>query len=143
MASNGVRIQGLNDLQRFLLNLVPNTKREILQITEASVRNMQADAVRRAPVDTGKLRQGITFEMVKGGFGAVLASTVPYGMYIEFGTGGLVDVPEGFEDLAAAYRGNGKRQVNIPAQPYLIPAFLVHSELYYKAIDAALGRIFK
>ncbi|QMW05332.1 HK97-gp10 family putative phage morphogenesis protein [Spirosoma foliorum] len=138
-----VRIRGFNELERFLLNLAPRTKRECQIATEASIREMQADAMQHAPVDTGKLRQSITFEITKGGLAASLSANVEYWAYVEFGTGGLVEVPEGFEELAGPYKGKGKRTINRAAQPFLIPAFLRHSEAYYKRIDDALGRIFR
>jgi hypothetical protein len=46
-----------------------------------------------------------------------------YAPYVEFGTGTLVDVPEGLEDYAMQFKGQGIRQVNLPARPYLFPAF--------------------
>ena len=46
-----------------------------------------------------------------------------YAPYIEFGTGGLVDVPAGLEDFAIKYLGNGIKQVNLAPRPFLFPAF--------------------
>lgn len=143
MAKSGVSVRGISDLQRFLLNLAPRAKREIKQVTEATGRLIEAEAKQRAPVDTGKLRQSITYEPIKGGMGAMVSVNVPYGLWIEFGTGGLVEIPEGFEDLAATARGSGKREVNIPAQPYLIPAWLKYKDRYYQGVQDALDRIFK
>lgn len=45
--------------------------------------------------------------------------TVKYSPYVEFGTGGLVDVPQGLEDYATQFKGEGLKQVNLPARPYL------------------------
>jgi HK97 gp10 family phage protein len=46
-----------------------------------------------------------------------------YAAYVEFGTGGLVDVPAGLEDYAMQYKGAGIKQVNLPPRPFLFPAF--------------------
>jgi hypothetical protein len=46
-----------------------------------------------------------------------------YAAYIEFGTGGLVDVPVGYEDLAIRFKGKNIMKVNIRPQPYLVPSF--------------------
>jgi len=42
---------------------------------------------------------------------------------MEFGTGGLVDVPSGLEDYAMKFKGAGIKQVNLFPRPFLIPAF--------------------
>jgi len=46
-----------------------------------------------------------------------------YGPYVEFGTGTMVDVPEGLESYAMQFKGKGLRKVNLPARPFLFPAF--------------------
>ena len=46
-----------------------------------------------------------------------------YAPYVEFGTGGLVDIPTGYEQYAAIFKGKGIRKVNLRARPFLIPAF--------------------
>ncbi|GAB4001521.1 hypothetical protein GCM10028807_57870 [Spirosoma daeguense] len=142
MASS-VAIKGMSGLQRFLLNLAPSLKREIKVITETTGRNIEADAKRRAPVDTGKGRQSIRYEPTKGGLGASVSVNEPYMWYHEFGTGGAVEIPEGFDEFASGLRGKGERTINLPARPFLIPAFIVHREKYYKDVQDALDRLFR
>lgn len=143
MASASVKVVGLDGLQRFLINLAPKAKREIKTVTEATGRLMEAEAKRRAPVDTGKLRQSITYEPIKGGFGAGLSANVAYWAYVEFGTGGLVEIPDEFAELASGFKGKGKRRINRAAQPFLIPAFLKYRDVYYDEIGKALDRILR
>lgn len=50
-----------------------------------------------------------------------------YAPYIEYGTGTNVDVPQGFEDYAIQFIGDGIKQVNIKPMPYFHPA--IQSEL--------------
>jgi len=47
-----------------------------------------------------------------------------YAAYVEFGTGGLVDIPSGLEAYAAQFKGKGIKKVNLPARPYLFPSFV-------------------
>ena len=54
-----------------------------------------------------------------------------------------MEVPPGFEDLAGPYKGTGKRTINRPAQPFLIPAFLRGRDDYYRAIEQILDRLFQ
>ncbi|WP_077920415.1 HK97-gp10 family putative phage morphogenesis protein [Spirosoma sp. 209] len=143
MAKSAVTVKGVSQLQGFFLRLAPRVRREVLTITETTGRLMEADAKQRAPVDTGKLRQSITYEPTNGGFGAGLSANVAYWAWVEFGTGGLVEVPPGFEDLAAGYKGKGKRTINRAAQPFLIPAFLKYRDAYYEQISAALDRLLR
>jgi len=46
-----------------------------------------------------------------------------YSAYIEFGTGGQVSIPAGYEDLAMMFKGRGLRTINIRPQPFLIPSY--------------------
>lgn len=81
-----------------------------------------ADQARQnVPVDTGFLKNSISDEV--DDFKGEVRVSMHYAPYIEFGTGGLVDVPEGLEDHAIQFKGEGKRQVNIPPHPFLFPAF--------------------
>lgn len=136
-----IKVTGLNALQRTLINLAPRAKRDIKEITEATGRNIEVDAKQRVAVDTGKLRQSIHYEPTNGGFGAAVSANQPYWAFVEFGTGGSVEVPQGFEDLAAGFKGKGKRTINLPARPFLIPAFLIHADKYYEAVSARLDKI--
>ena len=43
-----------------------------------------------------------------------------YAPYMEFGTGGLVDVPSGLEDYAIQFKGQGIKTRSIYRQPFFI-----------------------
>lgn len=100
-------------------------KEEYIDLLNETVQNIETAAISSAPVDLGILRNSINGEV--DGMNAVIGSTVKYSPYIEFGTGGLVDVPEGLEDYAMKFKGAGIKQVNIFPRPYLIPAFKKHT----------------
>ncbi len=51
----------------------------------------------------------------------MVGSNKEYAPYVEFGTGALVDVPEGLESYAIQFKGAGIKQVNLPARPALYP----------------------
>lgn len=88
---------------------------------EATVMDIHREAVSLVPVDTGRLKGSLT-PQVNGLVGEV-GTNVKYAPYVEFGTGGKVNVPQGLETYASRYKGSGQRQVNLPARPYLFPAF--------------------
>ena len=84
-------------------------------------RKGELEAKQKAPKDLGGLGQSIAYESTKNGYGARLSANVFYAPYQEFGTGGKVNIPKGFEDMAKKFQtGNGK--ISMKAQPYLIPS---------------------
>jgi hypothetical protein len=75
---------------------------------------------------TGKLIQSIDVIVVNDMNYIVEAggSLAPYAPYVEFGTGGLVDVPKEFDEQARRALGKGIKQVNLPPRPYMYPAYI-------------------
>ena len=57
-----------------------------------------------APVNMGTLRQSI-HATSKDKLTHYVEVGVSYGAYVEFGTGGKVSIPTGFQDYAATFRG--------------------------------------
>lgn len=97
----------------------------IFESITIAVEDIAAEASARVPVDTGILKNSIDKNVVENaktitGEVRVGASYAPY---VEFGTGGLVNVPKGLEDYAVQFKGAGKREVNLPARAFLFPAF--------------------
>ncbi|MVM34396.1 hypothetical protein GO755_30470 [Spirosoma sp. HMF4905] len=135
------KVHGLDELIRDLKRLPKEAETGAIQITETYGRLTEFQAVEKVAVDHGKLRQSGFYESTNRGFGAKITFSVPYAPFVEFGTGGLVSIPEGWEELAGQFKGAGKREVNLPARPFLIPTFLINGDLYYKALDAMLARL--
>ena len=108
-SSNKLRLKGDN-LKKFI-----KTQVEIVG------RKAELEAKQRAPKDLGGLGQSIAYESTNSGYGARISANVFYAPYQEFGTGGKVDIPQGFEVMAKKFQtGNGK--MSMKAQPYLIPS---------------------
>jgi HK97 gp10 family phage protein len=95
------------------------------EVLENAVTIIAGNARQLAPVDTGRLRGSIQPGAVAKLTWEVVASA-RYAPYIEFGTGGLVDIPAGLEKYASQFKGNDKRKVNIRPQPFLYPAFMAY-----------------
>lgn len=115
-----IQVQGADALIKGLKKLSIAAKSIIEEEIEVGVQDIRTDAVLAAPVDTGRLRSSINAES-KGLEGKV-STNVPYAGYMEFGTGGEVDVQPGWEDIAEQYRGKGERTVNIAPRPFMRPA---------------------
>lgn len=88
---------------------------------EATVVDIADDARARVRVDDGFLKESIYSESKE--LIGVAGAKKNYAPYVEFGTGGLVDVPAGLEDFAIKYLGNGIKQINLTPRPFLFPAF--------------------
>ena len=99
----------------------------VFEVAKATT-NIESKAKSKVVVDTGKLKQSIYHKMdYQKGLGEV-GATEFYAPYIEFGTGGNVAIPNGFDSLASEFKGQGIKIINRAAKPFLIPAFLEESE---------------
>lgn len=116
-----IEIQGAEALIKGLEKLQVDAERIVSEEIETGVQVIRTDAVNQAPVDTGLLRVSITAE--SQGLSGAVATKTPYAGYQEFGTGGEVDIPEGWEQIAEQYKGRGERTVNMSPQPFMNPAF--------------------
>src|SRR5690606_6867196 len=106
--------------------------------------NMQAEAMRRVPVDLGNIKGSIVIELSDNGLTVALIAggiAAPHAPFQEFGTGGLVQVPAGMEELASAHRGFGLRQVNIRPQPFMFPAWDKERKEFVVRLNKELERL--
>jgi HK97 gp10 family phage protein len=73
---------------KVLFNRLPQLAADLKSQGEALVQDtakkVAADAAQRAPVDTGRLRAGITVE--GSGMNSTVTSEAPYSHYVEYGT---------------------------------------------------------
>jgi HK97 gp10 family phage protein len=93
----------LGKLQSFDKKVQEDVKNEV----NASALNIQSGAKRLAPVNMGQLRNSIYLKEknVDKGFVFTIGASASYAPYIEFGTGGKVSIPAGFEELASGFKG--------------------------------------
>lgn len=84
MAKSTVR--GLTSLLTKLGAMPPGFEDATRLEVKRSALNVQSGARRRAPVDTGRLRNSITHELTEGGLNATVGTNVEYAPFQEFGT---------------------------------------------------------
>jgi HK97 gp10 family phage protein len=92
-------------------------------VTRETAKEIELTAKQLAPVDFGKLRQGITEAKVDDYHYKVIALE-RYSAYMEFGTGGLVSVPNELKEIAIQFKGAGVKQINLRPQPFMYPAWI-------------------
>ena len=117
----------LKQNKAFFTTFAKKYKEEYIELLTEAVQNIETEAAASAPVDLGILKSSINGEV--DGLNGVIGTNVKYAPFMEFGTGGLVNVPVGLEDYAAKFKKSGVKQVNIPPHPYLIPAFKKHTTI--------------
>lgn len=134
-------IQGMDKLYKKFKSLESKSKGGIKDEFNASALKIQKDAIRTVVVDTGFLRNHITLKETGNNekFVYTVAARTKYAAYVEFGTGGLVSIPAGYNEYASTFRGRGIRKINLRARPFLIPAFEQEKPLLIKRLKQLLN----
>jgi HK97 gp10 family phage protein len=67
-----------------------------------------------------------------------VVSTIPYAAYVEFGTGGAVNIPAGVKDYAIQFKKPNRLNISMKANPYLFPAFFEQKPIIIQDIKDIL-----
>ena len=137
------KIEGLDALIKRLGKLSPEIAKEVAMEVNASALAIQSKARRDVVVDNGILRNSIQLKEVNKGDKIIytVGSALKYAPYVEFGTGGTVNVPAGYEDFAIQFKGKGIRKINLKPRPYLIPAFESEIPILRKNIQNVIKNV--
>ena len=137
------KIEGLDALIKRLGKLSPEIAKEVAMEINASALAIQSKARRDVVVDNGILRNSIQLKEVNSGDKIIytVGSALKYAPYVEFGTGGTVNVPAGYEDFAIQFKGKGIRKINLKPRPYLIPAFESEIPILRKNIQNVIKNV--
>ncbi|MGW9299421.1 HK97-gp10 family putative phage morphogenesis protein [Streptomyces cyaneofuscatus] len=131
-------------LRRVLGGMSDDVKRAV----ERTRIDVQNEARRRAPVDTGRLRSSIVSRAETGGrnIGYAVGTNVNYAAAVEYGTAPHVIVPKNGKALYWPGARHPVAKVNHPgtrAQPFLRPAIEM-TEIFFRAnlsqVRAGRGR---
>jgi HK97 gp10 family phage protein len=91
---------------------------------EKAVKDVEAQAKAKAPIDTGALQGSILGKMT-GAYSGEVAPHVDYAIYVEFGTRAHIITPKNAKALywpGAAHPVKSVNHPGTPAQPYMRPA---------------------
>lgn len=99
-----VNINGIDSVKRALENLDVNMKKEVSNELNASAIKIDNSAKRLAPVNFGTLRGSIRYERIDS-LTYTIEAKAKYAPYVEFGTGGKVNIPKGYEEFAQLFKG--------------------------------------
>lgn len=115
-------VKGLSKLISTLEKIPPELDKQVDQVLEANAREIERNAKRNAPVDTGKLQQSIKAEKQGEKTFTVRSNSTglaPYDKFVEFGT------------------------YKMRAQPFLYPAYFKQIPQFTKDLESLLKRTFK
>lgn len=132
-------IRGYDDLRKALDKKIESLTADIDAELSASAITMNEKQIAYTPVDTGRLRGANNVDISKP-LEKTLSNNVEYAPYIEFGTGGLVTIPPGLEDIAGQFKGAGIRKINRRAQPFFFRAFFEEKGEMIKRLRKLLAK---
>ena len=107
MASITIDIKGMSEALGKFDKYGKTVQAEIKDEVGASALKIYSDAKRLAPVNLGTLRNTIFIESVSPAankFMFTIGAKARYAPYIEFGTGGKVSIPAGYESYASQFK---------------------------------------
>ena len=140
------KIEGLDALIKRIGKLGPQMAKDVANEVNASALAIQSKAKRTVAAnstDKGRLLGSIQLKEINKGGKLIytVGSALKYAPYIEFGTGGTVNVPAGYEDFAMQFKGKGIRKINLRPRPYLIPAFESEIPILRKNIQNVIKNV--
>jgi len=135
-------IKGINEVISNIRKYGKEAEQDIEAVTEQTARNIEKHAKVNAPVNFGKLGQSIQAVKVNKTNWNVEAGGVlaPYAPFVEFGTGGLVEVPDELKEIAIKFKGKGIKKINLRARPFLYPALLRGRIEYLEKLKKVLDK---
>jgi len=118
-------------------------EKDFAEQTRNNAENIRALAVMKVPIDTTELSNNIFYEKVNRFVYKIFVNLnkAPYAPFVEFGTGGKVDIPKGWEKLAETFKGDNIKKIDLKARPYLYPAFRDGSVQYLKDLKSVLKQL--
>ena len=107
MAGIFFNVSGMEQLTGKLDDLAKKIKDDVINEANASALTIQSNAKRYSPINMGALRNSIQLkeELGAGKLVYTIGSKLSYAPYMEFGTGGKVTIPSGYNEFASQFKG--------------------------------------
>jgi len=136
--------QSLNAFYKYLKNLEDDVADYVRAEVEDSMLAIESEAANKVAVDTGALKNSIQSMPIKISKNQITGGVevgAAYAPYVEFGTGTKVKVPSELSDFAAQYKGDGVKEVNLPARPFFYPEVFKQRTELPKNIERTLKKL--
>lgn len=116
-----IQVEGLDKLIKKFGKIPEPVSKEVDAELASTANEFVNRAVAAVPVDTGFLRNGITFSKVSE-LNYEVVSGAKYSAYVEFGTIRFVNVPSDLVTYAAQFKGKGIRKTGgMSPRPFFFP----------------------
>jgi HK97 gp10 family phage protein len=138
--------QSLNAFYKYLKNLEDDVADYVRAEVEDSMLAIESEAANKVAVNTGALKNSIQSMPIKVSKNQITGGVevgAAYAPYVEFGTGTRVKVPSELSDFAAQYKGDGIKEVNLPARPFFYPEVFKQRTELPKNIERTLKKLFE
>lgn len=140
-----VKVTGLKKTIDSLRKFGDESDKHIRTAVYSTAQSFEQNAKNLAPVNKivgygGTLKGNIAASKVTDTHYQIVSGEL-YSAYMEFGTGGLVVVPEVFKQIAETWRGAGIKKINIQPQPFMYPSYLKAKVQLPKELNDALNRL--
>ena len=138
-----MEVKGINEVISNLRKFGKEAEKDIEGVTKRVAQDIEDYASNAAPANFGKLRGGIKALPIDKTHWKITTDwdgLSPYAPFVEFGTGGLVQVPREMQEIAIKFKGKGIKEVNLRARPYLYPALLRGRTEYLDKLKKTLDK---
>lgn len=108
MPSITLDIANIDKVSKRFAKLSDDVKTNLKNEVNASALKIQSDAKKLAPANFGTLRGSIYKNEISKSpneYMLTVGAAAKYAPYVEFGTGGKVSIPNGYQDYAAQFKG--------------------------------------
>lgn len=137
-----VQVDGIDKIIKKIGSIPDAVAMEVDAEMDDVCRQFVNRAAEQAPVDTGLLKNRITYSGSHMKY-EIVADT-KYAAYVEFGTITKVRVPTDLTSYAAQFKGKGvKKHGGMRARPYFFPQMAVAQTQLNQALKAIAKRLFK
>jgi len=107
MPSITLDIANIGNVSKRFAKLSEDVKNNLKNEVNASALKIQSDAKKLAPANLGTLRGSIYKDEISKSaneYMFIVGAAAKYAAYVEFGTGGKVSIPNGYNDYATQFR---------------------------------------
>ena len=103
-----LKINGIDAILEKLSSMSVKIQEDVVNELNASALKIQSDAKRDVPINMGTLRNSIQLTERRENTALIyeVGSKLNYAPYMEFGTGGKVTIPSGYNDFANQFKGS-------------------------------------
>lgn len=136
--------QSLQAFYKYLKDLESDVSDFVRAEIEDSILAIETEAANEVRVDTGTLKNSIQSTPIKQSKNEITGGVevgAEYAPYVEFGTGTRVKVPSELSAFASQYKGDGIKEVNLPARPFFYPAVYKQRQELPKNIERTLIKL--